>query len=89
MMKSRRWRYEFRAGWMCVVSRSILFGVVSLLVSCASSPHVIELRSGRELTALDEPEFQPKTGYFRYVDKDGRDAMVRADDVLHIVELEN
>ena len=60
-----------------------------LLVSCASPPHVIELRNGRELIALNEPEYQPKTGYFRYIDKDDRDAMVRADEVRHIVEMED
>lgn len=69
--------------------RIALLMIFPLLASCASSPHVIELRSGRELIAMGEPEFQPKMGYFRYVDKDGRDAMVRAEDVLHIVELDD
>ncbi len=80
---------DIRGGTIRVLRRSILFGAVSLLASCASSQHVIELRSGRELIALNEPEYQPKTGYFRYVDKNERDAMVRADEVLHIVELED
>lgn len=78
-----------RGGLIRLMRTAIHFGALSLLVSCASSPHVIELRSGRELNAMNEPEYKSKTGYFRYVDQDGRDAMVRADDVLHIVELED
>lgn len=74
---------------MVIKLRIACLAIITLLASCASSPHIIELRSGRELIAMDEPEFQPKMGYFRYVDKDGRDAMVRADDVLHIVELDD
>ena len=72
---------------MAVKLRIAFLALTSLLVSCASSPHVIELRSGRELVALNEPAYQPKTGYFRYVDKDERDAMIRADEVLRIGEL--
>jgi len=75
---------------MAMKLRITIISIIPLLAaSCASSPHVIELRSGRELIAMNEPEYQPKTGYFRYVDKDGRDAMVRGDDVLHIVELDD
>lgn len=81
--------HDVWVGSMRVLRGMILFGAAGLLVSCASSPHVIELRNGRELIALNEPEYQSKTGYFRYLNKDERDAMVRAEEVLHIVELED
>ena len=62
--------------------------LITVLVSGASQAHVIWLRRGRELVSLNKPEYHEKTGYFRYVAEDERDAMIRAEDVLHIVEME-
>lgn len=55
-----------------------------LLASCASQSWVIQLKDGRKLTAQEEPQFQSKTGYYRYRNENGRDALVQAQEVLLI-----
>jgi len=55
-----------------------------LLASCGSESWRITLKDGRSLTALAEPEFQRKTGYYRYENEAGRDALVQAREVLLI-----
>lgn len=53
-----------------------------LLVS--TSPHKIKLKDGREVLCNGEPQFQEKTGYYRYRTPDKRDAVIRADEVAGI-----
>ena len=55
-----------------------------LLVSCGSESWRITLKDGHTLTALAEPEFQRKPGYYRYENENGRDALVQAQEVLMI-----
>lgn len=68
---------------------SLLFA--PLLTSCSmpdmfasTSPHKIRLKDGREVMCSGEPEYQEKTGYYRYRTPDKRDAVIRADDVAGI-----
>ena len=55
-----------------------------LLASCGSESWKITLKDGRSLTARAEPEFQRKTGYYRYETDNGKDALVQAQEVLLI-----
>lgn len=55
-----------------------------LLASCGSESWKITLKDGRTLMASAEPEFQRKTGYYRYENDNGRDALVQAQEVLMI-----
>lgn len=55
-----------------------------LLASCGSQSWTIQLKDGRKLSALEEPEFQAKTGYYRYRNEHDRDALVQAREVLLI-----
>ena len=54
------------------------------LTSCSSQSWTIQLKDGRKLTALQEPEFQRKTGYYRYRNQHDQDALVQAQEVLLI-----
>ncbi len=55
------------------------------LCSCGSSgTYRITLKDGREFIAASKPDLQRKTGYYRYRNFQGRDALVRADEVLMI-----
>ncbi len=55
------------------------------LCSCGSgSNYRITLRDGREFITSSKPEMQRKTGYYRYKNFQGRDALIRADEVLMI-----
>jgi hypothetical protein len=55
----------------------------ALLASTA--PHKIKLKDGREVMCSGEPQYQEKTGYYRYRTTDHRDAVIRADDVAGIL----
>ncbi|HYF35481.1 MAG TPA: YgdI/YgdR family lipoprotein [Prosthecobacter sp.] len=60
-----------------------------LLAGCQASPGVsykITLKDGREYLSNGRPDFQRKTGYYRYKTFQNRDALLRADEVLMIEE---
>ena len=52
----------------------------------SSTPHQIKLKDGREVPCEGAPKYQEKTGYYRYRTPDKRDGVIRADDVVTIVE---
>ena len=65
----------------CILLASVLFS------GCQSrSSYKITLKDGREYLCNGQPEFQRKTGYYRYRTIQDRDAMLRADEVLLIEE---
>ncbi len=54
------------------------------LPACGSPTYRISLKDGREFLSSGKPEYQEKTGYYQYENLHGRDALVRADEVLLI-----
>jgi predicted Rossmann fold nucleotide-binding protein DprA/Smf involved in DNA uptake len=70
----------------------ILLSSLCLLVvlsGCQSGSRIsykITLKDGREFLSNGPPEFQRKTGYYRYKTFQDRDALLRADEVLLIEE---
>ncbi len=57
------------------------------LAACQSAgSYKITLKDGREFLSKDQPEYQRKTGYYRYRTFQDRDALLRADEVLMIQE---
>lgn len=60
----------------------------TLLVSgCGSSPYKITLRDGREYLTATRPEFNEKTGYYKFRNQGDRDALIRSDEILMMQEL--
>lgn len=66
---------------------------IIVLTSCSmpdmfasTTPHKIKLKDGREVPCKGAPQYQEKTGYYRYRTPDLRDAVIRADEVVTIVE---
>jgi hypothetical protein len=57
------------------------------LSSCRSPYYKIQLRDGREITAHSSPEFQAKTGYYRYRNDRGKDALLLREEVLLIEQM--
>lgn len=64
-----------------------------VLVSCSmpdmfasSTPHTIQLKNGQEVPCQGAPQYQEKTGYYRYRTPQKRDGLIRADEVAKIVE---
>lgn len=60
--------------------------LVTTLAACGSPTYRISLKDGRDFLSKGKPEFQKKTGYYQYENLSGRDALVRADEVLTIEE---
>jgi hypothetical protein len=65
----------------------VLIPIIALLLmaSCGSGgTYRMTLRDGREFIAASRPEMQRKTGYYRYKTFQGRDALIRAEEVILI-----
>lgn len=53
-----------------------------LCTSCAvSEPYKVTLLDGRTFKTDSKPEFNNKTGYYKFRDLSGKDALVRADEI--------
>lgn len=56
--------------------------------SCAvSEPYKVTLIDGREFKTDSKPEFNTKTGYYKFRNISGRDALVRADEIKDMQHL--
>jgi hypothetical protein len=66
---------------------ALLIVTTCLLSSCASHLWRIQLRDGRNYQATSEPTLSTKTGYYRYRNTHGRDALLRADEVLQVEQV--
>jgi hypothetical protein len=68
---------------------SLLTALSCLLTACSgsSSNWRIQLKNGSEYSATSQPQYQDKTGYYRYRNLYGKDALLRAEEVLHIERL--
>jgi len=64
----------------------ILLSAVFILASCGSPHYKITLKDGRQFMTNSKPEFTEKTGYYRYKGANGKDELVRADEVLMLSE---
>ena len=58
-----------------------------LLNACSTAHYKVTLKDGRDFVVASQPDYVEKTGYYRYRDLHGKDALVRADEVLFIREL--
>ncbi len=66
---------------MVAVSAFCLVG----LAAC-SSQYVISTKDGRMLTTDSKPRLDDTTGMYIYDDEEGRETMVKKDDVVQILE---
>lgn len=55
------------------------------LVAC-SSQYIISTKDGRMLTTEGKPRLDDKTGMYYYDDQEGRETMIKKDDVVQIME---
>ncbi|MBU2262734.1 MAG: YgdI/YgdR family lipoprotein [Proteobacteria bacterium] len=58
---------------------------LSLLLGCAPKYQIV-LKDGQKLKADTKPELNKDTGYYHYVDQDGRKVQLKEADVLLIKE---
>jgi hypothetical protein len=70
---------------VCLFRAFIMVFTLLFVCSCGSGgTYRLTLRDGREFIAASKPEMQRKTGYYRYRTYQGRDALIRAEDVILI-----
>ena len=59
-----------------------------VLAGCASSAQYrITLKDGREFMTASTPEFNTKTGYYKFRTHNDKDALIRADEILMMNEM--
>jgi len=64
-----------------------ILALTGLLIGCESTgSYKITLKDGRQYMCKGRPQFQGKTGYYRYRTFQDRDSLLRADEVLMIEE---
>jgi hypothetical protein len=63
----------------------LTLGLITL-TGCAS-PTVITLNDGREIQAVDEPNFDEDSGFYEFEQLDGKRAKVNKDQVRTVKEL--
>ncbi len=65
----------------------LLLGVL-LCASCGAprAQYKVTLKDGREFMTTTKPEFSAKTGYYRFRAPNGKDALIRGDEVLMMAE---
>ncbi len=69
-----------------IIFRILILLPVLFLCACNHTHYLINLRSGDTIITASKPEFIQKTGYYRYRAINGKDALVRADEVLQLQE---
>ena len=55
------------------------------LVAC-SSQYIMSTKDGKMITTDSKPKLDESTGMYRYYDTEGREVMIKKDDVIQIME---
>ena len=55
------------------------------LVAC-SSQYILSTKDGRMFTTHSRPKLDDSTGMYRYYDEEGREVLIKRDDVTQIIE---
>ncbi|WP_309266195.1 YgdI/YgdR family lipoprotein [Aeromonas salmonicida] len=55
------------------------------LVAC-SSQYIMSTKDGKMITTDSKPKLDESTGMYRYYDAEGREVMIKQDDVTQILE---
>lgn len=67
--------------------RSAVCLLALLLTTCGGTHYKITLKDGREFMTASRPEFNAKTGYYKFRGLNKKDALIRADEILMMNEL--
>ncbi|MER2299596.1 MULTISPECIES: YgdI/YgdR family lipoprotein [Pseudomonas] len=65
---------------------ALLLGSLATLAGC-STPSVITLNDGREIQAVDTPQFEKDTGFYEFKQLDGKRTRINRDQVRTISDL--
>lgn len=65
---------------------ALLLGSLATLAGC-STPSVITLNDGREIQAVDTPQFEKDTSFYEFKQLDGKRTRINRDQVRTISDL--
>ncbi|HDZ8926635.1 TPA: YgdI/YgdR family lipoprotein [Aeromonas dhakensis] len=60
--------------------------VCSLALAGCSSQYIMSTKDGKMITTDSKPKLDESTGIYRYYDTEGREVMIKKDDVTQIME---
>lgn len=58
----------------------------TLMLAGCSSQYIMSTKDGRLITTDSKPKLDESTGMYRYYDAEGREVMVKKDDITQIME---
>ena len=64
----------------------VCVSVCLLLAAACSTPHVMLLRDGTTIETKDKPNFDKKTGFYKYKDATGKTGEINKDAITEIKE---
>ncbi|CAM4001796.1 hypothetical protein CCOS865_03638 [Pseudomonas reidholzensis] len=65
---------------------ALLIGVCATLAGC-STPSLITLNDGREIQAIDQPQYDRDSGFYEFEQLDGKRTRINKDQVRTISDL--
>ncbi|AHV34026.1 TPA: YgdI/YgdR family lipoprotein [Aeromonas dhakensis] len=60
--------------------------VCALALAGCSSQYIMSTKDGKMITTDSKPKLDESTGMYRYYDTEGREVMIKKDDVTQIME---
>lgn len=67
--------------------KGTLFALLcTLILAGCSSQYIMSTKDGRLITTDSKPKLDESTGMYRYYDAEGREVMVKKDDITQIME---
>ncbi|WP_421253182.1 YgdI/YgdR family lipoprotein [Aeromonas jandaei] len=60
--------------------------ICALGLAACSSQYIMSTKDGKMITTDSKPKLDESTGMYRYYDTEGREVMIKKDDVTQIME---
>ncbi len=68
------------------VMKAVMMLVCLLGLAGCSSQYIMSTKDGKMITTESKPKLDESTGMYRYYDHEGREVMIKKDDVTQIME---
>ncbi|SHH78977.1 YgdI/YgdR family lipoprotein [Ferrimonas marina] len=66
--------------------RQLYLVLCLLLLGCGSTDYIMSTSDGRMIPTTGKPTLDEETGMYRYEDADGREQMIKKDEIQEIIE---
>jgi hypothetical protein len=68
------------------MKNSLMVIVCALTLTACSSQYIMSTKDGKMITTDSKPKLDDRTGMYHYYDEEGREVMVKKDEITHILE---